>query len=133
MNRTKFNAVKYISLLIAMAIYFTISWLLMWFGGVLAEFEVVIRAKAVSVLSLLYCLVFYILLVWLEAIKIGRRRILDLIFGFFFASFCVNVGAAIIYAVFMITVYSCGLRCCCPGFRAVCYRTYMDKSLSSFL
>ena len=58
--------------------------------------------KAFAVIGLLYCIVLYILLRLLEGLSVGNRRILDLIFGFFFSTLCVNLLSSIVFFVFTV-------------------------------
>ena len=59
------------------------------------------RTKSIIFVSLLYCIAFYVLLVMLEGLGIGKRRLLDLFFGFFFSSFSVNAVFAVICGIFL--------------------------------
>ena len=69
------------------------------------------RRRALIVISLLYCIALYMLICLLEGMKIGQRRILDLIFGFFFSSLCINVAVALIVLVFQVSLWKRLLLC----------------------
>ena len=60
-----------------------------------------IRFKAMVVICILYCVVFFCCLQFTEGMSIGKRRMLDLIFGFFASSLCVNVVSAVLCTIFI--------------------------------
>ena len=88
-----------------MLVYFVLIYALLWKLPILQNMDSLIRQKAIIVTSLLYCVALYALICLLEGMKIGQRRILDLIFGFFFSSFCINVVAALIIIVFQSSLW----------------------------
>ena len=69
---------------LVMLVYFVLIYALMWKLPILQNLELLMRRRALIVISLLYCIALYMLICLLEGMKIGQRRILDLIFGFFF-------------------------------------------------
>lgn len=100
MKRYRLGIIKFIGMLIVLALYFFMAYAMLWDIGALHILDEWMRRKALVVISIMYCVVMLALLVWLEALAVGRRRILDLIFGFFFSSLCVNILAAILVRIF---------------------------------
>lgn len=101
MKNYKFGFIKNISGFCIMAAYFCLAYYMVWKLDLMQGLDIVMRYKAVAVVCVLYCIVFYAFLQFLEGLSVGKRRILDLIFGFFFSSLCVNVIAAIICCIFV--------------------------------
>ena len=102
MRNSKFRLFKYVSELFIMAIYYCIAYCIMWKLSMVQEPAMMLSYKAFAVIGLLYCIVLYILLRLLEGLSVGNRRILDLIFGFFFSTLCVNLLSSIVFFVFTV-------------------------------
>ena len=64
------------------------------------EFTGITQSKALVIISIIYCLGLYALLIMLEGLSIGKRRILDLCFGFFFSTVSINAGFAVVSGLF---------------------------------
>lgn len=101
MKNYKFGLIKNISGFGIMAVYFLLAYHVIWKLDLMQGLDIVMRYKAAAVICVLYCLVFYVFLRFLEGLSIGKRRILDLIFGFFFSSVCVNIISAVICCIFV--------------------------------
>lgn len=91
MKKNRFRFIKYVSELIIMYGYFNIAYCTIW--GINKTYGMIftLTERASVITSILYCLTLYIFLCLLEGLSIGKRRILDLIFGFFFSALCVNL------------------------------------------
>lgn len=83
------------------AIYFAAVFLFMKHIDLLEIFPENTQKKAIIVIDVLYCLLMICFLIIMEALNIGKRRLLDLSFGFFFGSVCVNVISAVILCIFI--------------------------------
>lgn len=101
MKKYRFELFKLISEIGVLLVYFFMFYVLLARYIPFEGLPGLPRQKVVIVCSVLYCLLFWIFLTWLEALSIGKRRLLDLIFGFFFSSFCVNLIAAVLCRIFM--------------------------------
>lgn len=90
MDVQKYKLVKFISELCIMLVYFAIifSAVCLWREAGLMKFP--LRMMDIVTIGIFYCAAFYILLYLLEGNRVGQRRILDLIFGFFFSAACCN-------------------------------------------
>jgi exopolysaccharide biosynthesis polyprenyl glycosylphosphotransferase len=78
-----------------MAIYYLIAYCIVWRLHMEHGMADVLSQKAIVIICLLYCIALYTFLRLFEGLYIGRRRILDLIFGFFFSTLCANFLAEI--------------------------------------
>ena len=101
MKSYKFAVFKFISAAFLMAICFFIVFYFMKQFNIFTRAPEELRGKGYAVIDTLYCLVFLGLLTSLEALAIGKRRLLDLCFGFFFSSLCVNIIFAAVMCIFI--------------------------------
>ena len=101
MRKKQFGVFKSLTFLVVMIIYFLMVYGIMWELHIFQKFPMEIRFRATAVICILYCAVFFCCLQFTEGMNIGRRRILDLIFGFFISSFCVNAVSAVLCAIFL--------------------------------
>ena len=100
LKKYRFVLFKYITVFCLLAICFLLMRHIMYelnFFGMLAAAT---QTKSIIFVSLLYCIGFYALLVMLEGLGIGKRRLLDLLFGFFFSALSVNAAFAVICGIF---------------------------------
>lgn len=106
MKDYKFKAVKYVSEICFMITYFMITYYFIkeWNHKGMIKFPM--DMGDIAIFCILYCLALFLLLLVLEALSVGQRRILDLIFGFFFGTFFVNLVSGLMCRVF--TVLSFG-------------------------
>lgn len=111
MKNKKFQVSKLISLGVVFVIFFTAAYTVIVYLHLMDKMEQVMRYKAMIVVSLFYCLFLYILLHYLEALRVGQRRLLDLMFGFFGSSFLVNLISFIIGCVFFTDHWKMILLC----------------------
>lgn len=134
MNDLKFKTVKYISVSCVIGIYFFITYYIMekWQQEGMIKFSV--SVEDLVIVCILYCAALFLLLILLEALRIGQRRILDLIFGFFFASFLTNLVSGLTCRVFTLltlgrlcfTFFAVTLLECVIGFAWImgCHQVY---------
>lgn len=101
MNRNRFVIFKIMTFLVVMIIYLCMAYGMMWRLQILVKYPQEARMKAITVICILYCIVFFLCLQFTEGLKIGRRRLLDLFFAFFASSFGVNVAFAFLCVVFL--------------------------------
>lgn len=103
MRKNQFGVFKITTFMVVMILYFLMAYGIMWKLQLLYRLPPEIRYKAMIVICILYCVVFFCCLQFTEGMSIGKRRILDLIFGFFSSSLCVNVASAILCEIFVDT------------------------------
>ena len=108
-KKYRFFLFKDVSLVFLLIIYFLIICYYMYSNGLFWRLPDAMMRKAIIVIGVVYCLGMFGLLVIFEGLNIGRRRIMDLCFGFFFASLCVNVIGLVIYSIFFPKFF--GRRC----------------------
>ncbi len=93
MKKNSFHFVKYMLVLGMTAVYFFVVHCIMGQSGV---FSGKMPARRCSlVLSSVYCCMYILLLHRFEALAIGHRRMLDLSYGHFITSCCMNLGFSI--------------------------------------
>ena len=100
MKKSIFKIFKAVSVLCLMLLYFLLACAAGWWLMKEKWIKFPIDGADIIVVCLVYCLVLYILLALLEGLEIGRRRLLDLGFGFFCATLAANVIAAFVCSVF---------------------------------
>ncbi len=134
MRDYRFKTVKYISEICLMAIYFMITYYFMdkWAHKGMIKFPM--DVEDIVIFCILYCLALFLLLLQLEALSVGQRRILDLIFGFFFGTFFVNLVSGLMCRVFtllsfpylLLTFFIVSLLECVIGFLWImgCHQAY---------
>lgn len=101
MRKNQFGVFKIITFLMVMILYFLMTYGMMWRLHLLWRLPIEIRCKAMTVICILYCAVFFFCLQFTEGMSIGKRRMLDLIFGYFSSSLCVNVVSAVLCSIFV--------------------------------
>ncbi|MCC8081921.1 MAG: exopolysaccharide biosynthesis polyprenyl glycosylphosphotransferase [Lachnospiraceae bacterium] len=86
-------------------LYYGLAYTVLFLNDIWHMMRFDVSDTAIYLLCLCYCLFFFVLLFCFESFRIGERRILDLIFGFFLGSVCLNfvVGcfAVIFTSLFM--------------------------------
>ena len=100
MKKSIFKIFKAVSVLCLMLLYFLLACAAGWWLMKEKWIKFPIDGADIIVVCLVYCFVLYILLALLEGLEIGRRRLLDLGFGFFCATLAANVIAAFVCSVF---------------------------------
>lgn len=100
MKKQRFQIIKTISAFFLMVLFFLTFYLLLWKLQLFYTFEKITRHKTIFFISMIYCMVMYGFLSFLEGLKVGERRLLDLIFGFFTSAVFVNVIAVCVCSVF---------------------------------
>lgn len=100
MRKMRFQVIKTLSAFFLMLIFGTVFYLILWKLQLLNTFSKMAQHKTIFVISTIYCILLYCFLSFLEGMKVGERRILDLIFGFFISAVCVNTIAVCICYIF---------------------------------
>ena len=100
-NKKNFSLFRNISFLCLLILYFFLISFYLYEQNFFWRIPEEMSRKAIIVISLSYCFSLYGLIVLFEGINIGRRRIMDLCFGFFFAALCVNAVGLIILYIFL--------------------------------
>lgn len=90
MNSKKFLLIKWISAMGTLLLYYVLAYAILYVDSIQYTMRFTMGKAGMHLFCLLYCLVFCVFLSFLEAFRIGERRILDIIFGFFFSSVCTN-------------------------------------------
>ncbi len=97
----KFNLIKYTSIIILVLLFgAAFCQEVIWMKG-LKILPSLITMERICFLGLWYSIVLLILLYLLEGVAVGRRRLLDLFFGFFISSFFLNLILLIIQIFFV--------------------------------
>ncbi len=113
MKKMRFQVIKALSAFMLILFFGIIFYIVLWRLQLLNSFSKIAQHKTIFVVSVIYCLLLYALLRFLEGMKVGERRILDLIFGFFISSICVNAMAVCICCIFepayLKKAFLCGL------------------------
>ncbi len=99
MKKSGFKIFKFISILCLLFIYFVLAGVMVCWMEQKDFIKIPVDRADVAVVCLIYCVLLYILLMLLEGLSIGRRRILDLGFGFFCATLAANAAAALMCSV----------------------------------
>lgn len=107
MTKNSFHFVKYMFVFGMIAVYFLVVHCIMEQSGVLSGvFSVKMPAGRCNlVLSSVYCCIYILLLHSFEAVAVGHRRILDLSYGHFITSCCMNIG----FSIFLWSMGSVGI------------------------
>lgn len=100
MKKLQFQVIKALSAFFLILIFGGIFYIGVWRLQLLNSFSRITQHKTIFVISTIYCLLLYGFLSFLEGMKVGERRLLDLIFGFFISSLSVNVIAVCICCIF---------------------------------
>ena len=87
--------------MIVMILYFLMAYGMMCKLRLFWRLPPEIRLKAMIVVCILYCAVFFCCLQFTEGMSIGKRRMLDLIFGFFASALLVNLVSVILCGIFI--------------------------------
>lgn len=100
MNSKKFLLIKWISAIGILFIYYLLAYAILYIDLIQYAAHFTTGKTGMHLVCLLYCLAFFVFLSYLEAFRIGERRILDIIFGFFFSSVCINFIVVLLGLIF---------------------------------
>ncbi|MCC8152603.1 MAG: sugar transferase [Lachnospiraceae bacterium] len=100
MNSTGFLLAKWFSAAGMILVYYAFVYCVLLYNGIWDATLFEADEAAQGLFCLVYCVVFVVLLHFLEAFHIGERRILDLIFGFFLGAICINFITALLEGIF---------------------------------
>lgn len=100
MKKMRFQVIKALSAFLLILFFGIIFYIVLWRLQLLSSFSKIAQHKTIFVISVIYCILLYVFLRFLEGMKVGERRILDLLFGFFISSICVNAMAVCICYIF---------------------------------
>lgn len=101
MRKNQFGVFKIVTFMIVMILYFLMAYGMMCKLRLFWRLPPEIRLKAMIVVCILYCAVFFCCLQFTEGMSIGKRRMLDLIFGFFASALLVNLVSVILCGIFI--------------------------------
>lgn len=98
MNNIKFLVIKWFSAIAMFGLYYLLILSILYVEKSMILLPIGPAGRHLYCLT--YCMVFVIILYFLEAFRIGERRILDLIFGFFMSSLVINFVMTILSLIF---------------------------------
>ena len=101
MRKNQFVVFKFITFILVMVLFFFMAYGMMYEAGFFWRLPPEIRVKGRVVICILYCAVLFLCLRFTEGINIGKRRMLDLIFGFFISALLVNLASVILCGLFI--------------------------------
>lgn len=100
MNNKWFLLIKWVSAAGVLMIYYVLAYAVLRIFLVQDMVEFELDRNGIHFFCGIYCLVFFVFLSFLETFRIGERRILDIIFGFFFSSVCINFIVMLLSLIF---------------------------------
>lgn len=100
LKQIRFSVFKVISEIVLMALFFAATFFFMQYNALFSFMPDDLRIRAYCAISIIYCFCLWLLLAVFEGLGVGKRRILDLVFGFFFSCVCVNAGYGVLLLLF---------------------------------
>lgn len=122
MKKMRFQVIKALSAFFLVLIFGAVFYLVLWKLQLLSTFSKMAQYKIIFVISIIYCILLYAFLQFLEGMKVGERRILDLIFGFFISAVCVNGIAICICCIFEPSYFKMTMLC---GTGLILFQTFL--------
>lgn len=102
MSSNKFIVIKWSSVAVLFVIYYILVCFILPLNDIESAMRFKVGETTIYLFCLIYCVIFFWFLSALESFQIEERRILDLIFGFFLGSVCVNLISGLMGGIFTI-------------------------------